>query len=188
MDNPIKIGEGWRGAVFKGIYKGKRVAIKVAKREETEKAIRKEAELLEEIKGLKGVPQILEKGKDYFIYEFIEGEPFGKKEWSKEELKIIFSKLLDLCFLLDLKGIAHGELTNIEKNVLVRKKDGDLEVYLLDFERGRRSKKPRNVTQFMQVLRRYSFIGRDKAVEMGKNYIKDPEKVFKELKYLIEKC
>ena len=186
LENPVKIGEGWRGEVYCGFLEGKKVAIKVAKRKEAEEAIRKEARILEFLKGLEGVPKLVYKGKDFFIYEFVEGMPFGKVDWTREELKKIFLKLVDICYKLDKMGVSQGEMHNIEKNVVVNKKDMGIEVHILDFDRGCFSKKPRNIPQLLQVLRRYSFISTGEAIEKGKSYIKNPEKVISDLKYLIE--
>ncbi|RUM28141.1 MAG: hypothetical protein DSY32_04745, partial [Aquifex sp.] len=73
-----EIAEGWRGKVYVGYWNGKKVAVKVAKAPDKVKAIQKEAEILERLKGIEGFPQVLFKGEDFFVYEFIEGKPFGK--------------------------------------------------------------------------------------------------------------
>jgi predicted Ser/Thr protein kinase len=44
------LDEGWRGVVYRGFFEGKEVAIKVAKAQEKEYAIRKEARILERLK------------------------------------------------------------------------------------------------------------------------------------------
>jgi len=67
-----KIGEGWRGVVYRGKWKGEVIALKVAKRKEALQAIRKEGEILEKLRGIDGFPQILVRGVDFVAYRFIE--------------------------------------------------------------------------------------------------------------------
>jgi len=186
IKNPVKIGEGWRGIVYAGEYKGKKVSLKIAKGTENIEAINKEGNILEALRGKKEFPQIIEKGEGYFIYEFIEGEPF-KKIKEKDIIKEVFKKLTDICLFLDRSGINHGELNNIEKNVLVNMRENKVEVYLLDFDRGGFSRKTHNLSQFIQVLRKHGILSLEEAVTFGKKYFKDREGVVKELKYLIEK-
>ncbi len=186
IKNPFKLGEGWRGVIYTGEYRGKKVSLKIAKSLENIEAINKEARILEALKGKKEFPQILERGNGYFVYEFIEGVPFRNVK-DKKVIKEVLKRLIDIARFLDILGINHGELNNIEKNVLVNIKDINISVYLLDFDRGNFSKKTHNVSQLIQVLRRYGILSLEEAIKFGKEYFKEPEKVVKELKYLIEK-
>ncbi len=186
IKNPVKLSEGWRGVIYTGEYRGKKVSLKIAKSLENIEAINKEAGILETLKGKKEFPQILERGTGYFVYEFIEGVPF-KNIKDKKVIKEVLKRLVDIARFLDISGINHGELNNIEKNVLVNIKDTNISVYLLDFDRGGISKKTHNVSQLIQVLRRYGILSLGEAIKFGKEYFKEPEKVVKELKYLIEK-
>ncbi len=186
IKNPVKIDEGWRGVIYAGEYKGKKVSLKVAKSEENVKALNKESEILEILKGKRGFPQLIERGNGYFIYEFIEGVPF-KNVKDKSIVKEVLKRLINIARFLDVSGINHGELNNIEKNVLVNVKDSNIDVYLLDFDRGGFSKKTHNVSQLIQVLRKHGILSFEETIKFGKEYFKEPEKVVKELKYLIEK-
>ena len=68
------LDEGWRGIVYRGFFEGKEVAIKVAKAQEKEYAIRKEARILERLKDYPYFPKLILSGEDFIMYEFIEGE------------------------------------------------------------------------------------------------------------------
>ena len=182
VHNLEKIGEGWRGIVYKGVWKGKKVAIKVTKAKDKLKAIRKEAEILERLKDYEGFPKILLKGDDFFVYEFIEGKPYGKLKADKEEKKKILRKILELAYLLDKLGIQREEFANINKNVLIGE---DSKVYVIDFDRGVFKENPSNVRQFLQLLRREGFISQDKAIELGKEYKKNREKVIEEIRKIL---
>jgi len=177
-----EIAEGWRGRVYVGYWNGKKVAIKVAKAPDKVKAIQKEAEILERLKGIKGFPQILLKGEDFFVYEFIEGKPFGKLKVSQEEKKKLLREVLEKAYLLDKLGINRDEFSNIYKNVLVNDKG---EVFVIDFDRGTFKENPSNVRQFLQLLKREGFITQEEAIELGKKYKENPEKVIEEIRKVL---
>jgi putative serine/threonine protein kinase len=173
-----KLSEGWRGVVYTGVWKGQKVSLKVAKSEELIKAIQKEADILERLKGLKGFPQLLLKGEDFFLYRYIEGVPFRKAELSPEEERRVWRRLLELAYLLDELGISRDEFAHLDKNVLIG--EGG-EVYVLDFERGKFSERPTNVTQFIQFLRRKGLLSMEEAIELGRGYGKKRREVFDKL-------
>ncbi len=173
-----EFAQGWRGKIYTGFWKGQKVAIKVAKRKEALKALQKEAEILEALKGYPHFPQIILKGYDFFVYPFIEGTPLGKAKLSSEEKAKVYEEILRVAYLLDELGIKKDEFKDLRKNVLIGK---NLEVYLIDFERGGFSKRPTNLTQFLQVLRREGYLSMEEAKDLGKRYLKDREGVFKEV-------
>jgi putative serine/threonine protein kinase len=171
-------GKGWRGTVYRAHWKGKEVAVKVARSEDKIKAIKKEAGLLKELKGKRGFPQILHEGEDFFIYDFIEGKPFKKTSLGRKGRKEVLLRVLELARELDTLGIRHGELNEIGGNVLI---GNNMEVYLIDFDRGSRSKRPSNVPQALQNLIREGFIPLEEAKELGRRYLSEPDKVFSEI-------
>ena len=183
VSNLRKLAEGWRGVVYTGEWKGKKVSVKVAKNEQVVKAIQREADILERLKGMREFPQILFRGEDFFVYEFIEGKPLGKLRLSPEEERRVLKRLLELAYRLDSMGISRDEFANLYKNVLLDERGN---VYVLDFERGKLSKRPSNLTQFLQLLRRRGYITRDEAVELGRRYMRDRDGVFRELMAKLE--
>ncbi len=183
VGNLRKLAEGWRGVVYTGEWKGRKVSVKVAKNEQVVKAIQREADILERLKGMREFPQILFRGEDFFVYEFIEGKPLGKLNLSPEEERRVLKKLLELAYRLDSMGISRDEFANLYKNVLLDERGN---VYVLDFERGKLSKRPSNLTQFLQLLRRRGYITREEAVEFGRRYMKDRDGVFRELMAKLE--
>ncbi len=173
-----KLAEGWRGVVYKGRWRGEDVSIKVARTPEVEEAIRKEAEILERLKGLEMFPQMLKRGEDFFVYRFIEGDLYGKLVLSPEEDRAVLRKVLEAAYLLDRMGIKRDEFARIDKNVLVG--EGG-EVYILDFERGGFKRRPSNLTQFLQLLVRKGYLSLEEAKELGRRYSRDMEGVFREV-------
>lgn len=173
-----KLSEGWRGIVYRARWRGEDVSIKVAKSPEVIKAIQKEAQILERLKGMEMFPQILTKGEDFFVYRFIEGEPYGQLDLDREEEKRILREILRAAYLLDRLGIKRDEFAKIDKNVLIGKEG---RVYILDFERGGFKKRPSNLTQFLQLLVRKGYLDIEEAKELGRRYAQDMEGVFEEV-------
>lgn len=177
------IGRGWRSYVYRAIYNDKEVAIKVAKDRHLEKAIRKEADILERLKGIKSFPQILMRGEDFFMYEFIKGVPFEKCTLEETKKIKVFLRTLELAYLLDSMCISKDEFHKLNKNLLVGE-DGD--VYLIDFERGKIScKRQTNLPQLIQLFVREGYLPLDKAIDLGRSYKEKPEDVFHELQKVL---
>ncbi|MEZ0337786.1 MAG: hypothetical protein ABWK02_06235 [Aquificaceae bacterium] len=175
--------KGWRGYIYRAKWKGIDVAIKVAKDSEREYAIRKEGEILKLLKGYRGFPQLLEAGEDFLVYEFIDGIPIEKASLTKSQKIFVYLRVLELIELLDRLGINKEELHKLDKNTLIGK---DLEVYLIDFERGSmQAKKRHNLSQFLQLLAREGFLTLQKAKELGISYSKG-EEVYHEVRRLIQ--
>ncbi len=134
------IGEGRHSKVFRD---GKR-AIKV---EKLKGVAQKEARWLR-ILNKHGVgPKLLEVGKNYVVYEFVEGEYFedilreGKLTWE------LLEKCLRKAFLMDKLGINKEEFHRPLKHIIVKKG----EPRLIDFERCKEGK-PKNLSQFISFL------------------------------------
>jgi len=169
------LDEGWRGVVYRGFFEGKEVAIKVAKSQEKEYAIRKEARILERLKDYPYFPKLILRGEDFIMYDFIDGVPMEKLSLSPEERLSLYMQVLEIAYLLDSLRINRDEFARLDKNLLVGK---DGRIYLLDFERGALDvKKPHNFTQFLQFLRKEGIISTTQALELGKEYKKEPERV-----------
>lgn len=173
-----KLSEGWRGIIYRGKWEGRDVSVKVAKSSDVVKAIQKEADILERLKGLEMFPQILTKGEDFFVYTFIEGEPYGRLKLCPEEERRVLRTVLRAAYELDKMGIKRDEFSSIDKNVLVGK---DGKVYILDFERGGFKSRPSNLTQFLQLLVRKGYLSIEEAKSLGRGYIRDMEGVFREV-------
>ena len=183
VQNLSLYAEGWRGYIYVAFWQGKKVSVKVAKSELVVGAIQKEAKILENLRGLKGFPQILFSGEDFFIYSFIEGTPYRELHLGEKEDRRILKRVLELAFLLDKKGIKKEEFANIDKNVLVSDSG---EVYMVDFERGSFSGRASNLTQLLQLLRRKGILTKEESIELGKRYREDMEGVFRQVRAKLE--
>ncbi len=109
----------------------------------------------------------------YLIREYVNGELIGDA-LSKKVLR----KALEMCYTLDKEGFNQQELTNPFKHIYVN----DNKVMMIDFERGRKTNNPKNVSQFTQYIsKKYNIKSREliKLVQAYKQSFsrKDFEKV-----------
>ncbi len=174
IKNLQQIGEGWRGIIYKGEYEGKTLAFKVPSEPIHIFPILKEGEILKIVnkKGIGGKIHI--QGEDFIAYDFIEGKEL-KHVLNKENARKIFSQLLNQSRELDKLKITKEEMHRLHGNVLVNK---NLKVYLIDFERAKKSEKPKNITQFIQFLitggtEYLGKIDKKEAIKLMKEYKRD---------------
>ena len=66
------------------------------------------------------------------------------------DLRLIIADLLYQCFILDINGIDHGELSNLKKHVIISDK-----AYIIDFDSASQTRRVSNLTSSAQYL----FIG-----------------------------
>lgn len=185
VKNLKPFAKGWRGLIFVGEYEGLKVAVKLAKGRDKVRAINKEADILQKLKGIEYFPQLVLRGDGYLGYKFIEGETFGKflKGAGRIQRLQAYRQILEAAYILDGMGINRDEFSNLYKNVLI---DGKGKVYVLDFERGAFKDRPTNLTQLLQLFVREGLIPLERAVELGKDYRNNPQGVYNEILEIIE--
>ena len=72
-----------------------------------------------------------------------------KKPGTKsEEIRLVLNNVLRECYLLDSIGLDHGELSTIDKHVIVGKNKNTI----IDFESSSTNRKPSNVTGATQAI------------------------------------
>ena len=174
IENLKLIGKGWRGRVYRGVYKGEDLAFKVASDPHFIPNIQKEGKILKIVnkEGIGGKLFLI--GEDFIAYRFIEGKPL-KEVINEKNGKIIISKLLKKARKLDELGINKEEFHRPYKNVLV---DQNLNVYLIDFERSKMGKNIQNVNQLLQFILNEGYrylppFDKDKLIELARDYKKN---------------
>lgn len=174
------IAEGWHGKVFLLSGKLGKLAVKTPVSPKFASNIKKEAQILRLVNKLGIGPRLLLEGEDFFVCEFIEGTAFDEFIESEKDpvrLKKVIFEVLRQARVLDKAGISKGEMHRPKRNVLIRH---NLEVTLIDFERARFTKKPKNVTGFLSFvinafkLRSEEFVG---LISAYKRAISEDEKV-----------
>lgn len=141
---------GHRGILFTGGHNNKKIVIK-AKLAESKAVgrINNEIKWLKLLNKHKVGPKLLFYENDFFVYEFVKGEfimPYFEKS-NKTEIKKILKIIFKQLHALDKLGVDKEEMHHPFKHVLIGKK-----IVLLDFERCHKTKKPKNVTQFLMCL------------------------------------
>lgn len=115
--------------------------------------------------------------------EYIEGEKIidwaKKSKIKSKDLRSVINNILRECYLLDNVGLDHGELSTIDKHVMVGKNKNTI----IDFESSSTKRKSSNVSAATQAI----FIGtglakiirkktqvprRDKIIRLVRNYKK----------------
>ena len=138
------LGVGFRGVVFKGLWKGMEVAVKVP-RADRNVDMSREGSILKLIENLKVAPKPFYWDKRVLVMELILG---------KELVDVISQKPYYACKTLcaarslDRVGVDHGELVRLEEHALVVND----RVKFVDFGSASTKRKPRNVTAVASAL------------------------------------
>ena len=128
------------------------VALKIRRNDSPRKNMTNEAKLLKIANKLEIGPKFIKNSKNFLIMEYIDGEKIidwaKKSETKAKEIRSVVKNVLRECFLLDDAGLDHGELSTIDKHVIVSKKRNTI----IDFESSSVNRKPSNVTGATQGI------------------------------------
>ncbi len=173
IKNLKKLGEGWRGKVYKGEFNSKVLTFKIPKNSSFIHLIRKESEILKKINpyGIGGKLEIV--GEDFLAYQYIDGIHLNEVI-NRDNYKNLVLQLFIQGRILDRLGISKDEFHRPYKNVLV---DKDLKVHLIDFERAKFTEYPQNITQLIQFVITsgnifFKNVEKEKLIELAKIYKK----------------
>ncbi|MBU0666177.1 MAG: hypothetical protein ABIC91_08860 [Nanoarchaeota archaeon] len=188
------LAKGKRGQVY--VYKssvdGKEVCVKELNPEsKATNVLANEATFLKIVNEYGIGPRLLGADKDKVFMEFVQGErilDFFERENKTGIVKVV-KNVLEQAHTLDDIGINKLELTNPYKHIIVQ----DKKPVMIDFERCKRTTKPKNVTQIVQFLTsgRVKRILKEKSIDWDKEellaLVKDykngySDEKFKELK------
>ena len=149
------LGKGYVGMVVLAKKDGNVIALKIRRVDSPRKNMANEAKLLKTANKVGVGPRFIKNSKNFLIMEYIEGEKII--DWSKKTrctakgIRSILNNILRECFLLDNSALDHGELSKIDKHVIVGKNRNTI----IDFESSSTNRKPSNVTSATQAI----FIG-----------------------------
>ena len=144
--------KGKRGLIYTGDYNDKKIIIKI-KNPKSEAVARIENEIKHlKLLNRKGIgPRLLFFGKDFIVYEFIEGDfilDFLRKSDKNSILKAI-KNIFEQLFIMDKLKMNKEEMSHPPKHIIINKKNKPV---LIDFERSHYTLKPGNITQFCNFL------------------------------------
>ena len=177
------LGKGYVGMVILAKKSGNNVALKIRRADSPRKNMSDEARLLKIANKINIGPKFIKNSKNFLVMELIDGEKII--DWAKnsktksKDLYHVINNVLRECYLLDNVGLDHGELSTIDKHVIVGKNRNTI----IDFESSSTKRIPSNVSAATQAI----FIGtglakiirkkihvprRDKIIRLVRNYKK----------------
>ena len=174
---------GRHGIIFRGELNGRMCILKIKNPVSNAlDIIIKEGRWLEILNRYKIGPRLFFRNDDFIVCEFIEGEylPDFLKSSNSACIKRVIRKLLSQLYKMDILGISKEEMHRPIKHIIIRK---DMPV-MIDFERSRFTKKPKNVTQFCDFLIKCRgllhgkgiYINKEEIIEMCQMYRKSFDK------------
>lgn len=169
------MAKGHRGLVYKA---GDKIIKKQKPDSEAKGAIEREGKVLADLNKYGIGPKLYSIGKDYIIIEYAKGtriKEYIEKASKKNKIRV-FKQVLKQCYALDKLNYNKEEMQNPYKHVIIGKK-----TVMIDFERCKKTMKVKNVTQFLQYIKRYIKID---APKLGRGYSKDEDlnKILKAIK------
>ena len=165
------LGKGYVGMVVL-VKKEKEIfALKIRRTDSPRKNMTDEARLLRIANKIGIGPKFIKNSKNFLIMEYIDGEKIidwvKKSKIKSKDLRSVINNVLRECYLLDNAGLDHGELSTIDKHVIVGKNRNTI----IDFESSSTKRKSSNVSAAIQAI----FIGTGLAKIIRKK-IKIPRK------------
>ena len=146
------LGKGYVGMVVLAKKNNEIVALKIRRIDSPRKNMSNEAKLLQIVNKLGIGPKFIKNSKNFLVMEYIEGEKIidwaKKTETKSQEVRSVLNNVLRECYLLDDAGLDHGELSTIDKHVIVGKNKNTI----IDFESSSTNRKPSNVTGATQGI------------------------------------
>lgn len=168
------LGKGKRGVVHLETWKGKQICVK-----EELPGMQAKGRLDIEAQFLKKLNKHTIGPKMYFFsqgrlgMEYIKGEQILEylKHASKEEGKRVLLKVFSQLYILDKLKINKFEMTNPYKHIIVKKNKAPV---MIDFERCKHTQKPKNVTQFVEFIRKKKLLPVTRLTDIAiRKYKKD---------------
>ena len=151
FNKPI-LGKGCVGIVVIAYADGYKYALKIRRVDADRNSMRREAKLLKKANSLSLGPEVRKVSRNFLLMQFIEGSfllPWLERTRGKCRLRNVLRSILEQCFVLDLAGLDHGELSCATKHIIV---DAEDRPFLLDFESASDERKAANVTSVCQFL------------------------------------
>ncbi|AJA92320.1 hypothetical protein A7X95_05125 [Candidatus Nitrosopelagicus brevis] len=146
------LGKGYVGMVVLAKKNNEIVALKIRRIDSPRENMSNEAKLLQIVNKLDIGPKFIKNSKNFLVMEYIDGEKIidwaKKTETKSQEVRSVLNNVLRECYLLDDAGLDHGELSTIDKHVIVGKNKNTI----IDFESSSTNRKPSNVTGATQGI------------------------------------
>ena len=146
------LGKGYVGVVVLAKIKNNVFAVKIRRIDAPRKRMQDEARFQKIANDVNVGPKLIQASKNFLVMEYIKGEKIidwaKKPETKAKEIRHIVNNVLSECYRLDEIGLDHGELSTIDKHVIVNKKRSTV----IDFESSSIDRKTSNVSGATQAI------------------------------------
>ncbi len=176
-------GKGHVGLVLRAKIGDETCALKIRRVDADRKSMDDEVRLHTMANDAGVGPRIKGHSKNLIAMEFIDGQSIVDwvKGAAKNRLRKMARSVLEQCYRLDRAGLDHGELSRLNRHVIV---SADNRPYIIDFESASTTRKTSNVTAAAQsiflhgavaevVKKRTLQVDREKALVALKTYKRD---------------
>lgn len=147
------MGKGCVSVVVKAAVDNKIVALKIRRLDADRESMERESNFLKIANSVDVGPRFFANSKNFLAMDIADGRKiieWIKQDLSAEQIRTVALQVLEQCFRLDTIGLDHGELSNLNKHVIVGKNST-----IIDFESASTERRVSNVTAAAQCL----FIG-----------------------------
>ncbi len=182
LDGLNILGKGCTAIVFAAETVYGKAAVKILRTDANRQTLENEAKFLKIVNAHNIGPKIYNTSKDFLIMEYVEGKRISeyivglKGKGTSRRLKNAVKAMLEQAYILDQNKIAHCELSNPLKHIIIDKNEKPV---IIDFESATLNKKYSNLTALAQSL----FIGGKMSPKIRKIMnIKDTQKIVMALK------
>lgn len=171
------LAEGKRGIAYLAKLRNKKVVIKI-KREDSRalNSIKNEVYWLKRLNKHNMGPKLIDYGENYLVIGYIKGKRFidyFKETKDKKKLNKIIINIFNQCYMMDKLKVNKYEMHNPYKHIIIQKG----RPVMIDFERCRKTNKPKNITQFCQFLLKLGFkVDRNQLLRLLIDYKKSYDK------------
>jgi len=144
------LGKGCVSVVVKAVLGNRTVALKIRRLDADRESMEREANFLNIANSVDVGPKLVAMSKNFLMMELAHGEKMVdwiKHDLEDQQIRSVARQVLEQCFRLDGIGLDHGELSNLNKHVIVGEN-----VTIIDFESASTGRRVANVTAATQCL------------------------------------
>ena len=140
------LGKGFVGIVAIAYLEELRLALKIRRVDTDRAGLEHEAQMLAKANSVQVGPKLLGVSKNFLLMQLVEGcllPTWLSSQREKEEVRVVLSEVLEMCWRLDSIGLDHGELSEAPKHIIINKQH---KPFIVDFETASLDRRPANVT------------------------------------------
>jgi putative serine/threonine protein kinase len=155
IDGLQVLGKGCTAVVISAKTRYGLTAVKLLRTDSDRKTLKGEGAFLSKVNALGVGPKLYYVTDEFLVLEYIKGKRIGdfieglKGRGKAGRLRRVLKDMLSQCFVLDKNKVAHCELSNPVKHIIIKP---NYKPVILDFESANSNKKYSNVTSLAQSL------------------------------------